>query len=547
MRAQKRTGTQRWSWLLGAVGFLLTSSFLIYALRSEVLDGGWIAVGACGSILVLSWLFIERNNLQSSAAEQGFQNNLTSVVLCAMALGVVVVINLIGIRYDQRIDLTKDKRFTLSEQSIKLLESLDIEIELLAFFSTNSEEAQNFGILKDNFKSLTDKLSITTIDPLQDPILAQQYEITQDFGTIILKKGEQTIRIEDGFGEEQVVNALVRLSSGKQHNICFTTGHRELDTTDTYNPIGMGFAAQKLTGQNYKMSPINLMREGGVPDDCEVLLIAGPQSEFFPPEYEMIAKHIAQGKHLLLMIDPTLCAPLTADMERYGVLIGDDIILEQNPKYQMMGGDESYILLDENSFDFHPMIQHGSSMILMQGVRSVSTIEGIPGVQWQKLAQTTQSSWAETDYEMGLLEPTPGEDPLGPVPVLAVGEITDPSHIIVGSVSLTQSNASQQPSTTSEPNFERKPGGKMIVLGSSSLVSNAMISVGPANLDFFLNSIAWLVGEEAQLSERANDNDVPTLQLNELQALLVWIFSILIAPGIFLIGAINTWRTRRER
>ena len=257
-----------------------------------------------------------------------------------MAPGVAVVINLIGIRYDQRVDLTKDKRFTLSEQSSKVLEALNTEIELLAFFSTQSEEAQNFRILKDNLSSLTDKINITTIDPLQDPILAQQYDITQQFGTIVIKQGEQIIRIEEGFGEEQIINALVRLSSGTQHNICVSTGHRELDTADTYNPIGMGFAAQKLTGQNYRLTPINLMREGGVPEECEVLLIAGPQSEFLPPEYEMVAKHIAEGKHLMLLIDPTLSTPLTADMERYGVHIGDDIVLEQNPKYQMMGGDE---------------------------------------------------------------------------------------------------------------------------------------------------------------------------------------------------------------
>ena len=151
----------------------------------------------------------------------------------------------------------------------------------------------------------------------------------------------------------------------------------------------------------------------------------------------------------------------------------------------------------DEHLDAHPMIQM-AFMIPMQGVRSVSPLR-VFRFSRQELIQPR--AWAETDYQMGVLEPTAGEDRLGPIPVVAVGEVTDPDQIIVGSLSLLTSAEAEQAEVT-EPELTRKNGSKIIVFGSSSLISNAMVAVG-ANLDLFLNSIAWLVGEEAQLSERA--------------------------------------------
>ena len=74
-----------------------------------------------------------------------------------------------------------------------------------------------------------------------------------------------------------------------RHAILLYTRSPELDIEDTYNLVGMGLIHDKLQGQNYSISSVNLMKEGRVPEYCEVLVVAGPRSDFFPPEYEMIA------------------------------------------------------------------------------------------------------------------------------------------------------------------------------------------------------------------------------------------------------------------
>jgi ABC-type uncharacterized transport system involved in gliding motility auxiliary subunit len=538
-RQKKRKGTETWSWLLGGIGTLLSLSFVIYALSVEAIEQHWIAIGVVGTISILSWIFIERRNLLHTSQQRGIQNHITGFLLTGLALIAIIIINIIAVRYNQKYDFTKQQRYTLSEQSISILQSIQTPIQVKTYFTTSSPSYTEFQVLQENLEQETTLLEFSNTDPLKNPLKAQQDNITSEWGTIILQSGENTMRLEESFHEETVVNALTKILTDVRHAICFTQGHQELDIEDTYNPMGMGLIQEKLQGQNYSTSTVNLMKEGRVPTFCEVLIVAGPRSDFFPPEYEMIAQHVSEGRHLFVMIDPAASHPLAADLERYGVYVGDDIILEQNPKYTMEGGDISYILLDQESFDIHPTIKD-ISMVLLQGVRSVNIQDDLPGISWTSLARTTDNSWAEKEYEMGIPEPNIGEDQISNISLWAIGEIKDPKQILVGSFSL-------KPDEDSAPTVQHKSGSKIVVIGSSSLINNAMYVQAAGNGNLFLNTIAWLVGEDAQIGNRADENEVASIEMNTIQGLLIWIFCLIIAPGIFLLGSIHTWRRRREK
>ena len=127
--------------------------------------------------------------------------------------------------------------------------------------------------------------------------------------------------MEDSFHEEAFINALIKIQSDVRHHICFTQGHQELDFEDTYTPQGIGLIMTKITGQNYNIQPTNLMKEGRVPEFCEVLVVAGPRADFFPPEYEMIAQHVSEGRHLFVMLDPAASHPLACRFRKiWGIL-----------------------------------------------------------------------------------------------------------------------------------------------------------------------------------------------------------------------------------
>ena len=68
----------------------------------------------------------------------------------------------------------------------------------------------------------------------------------------------------------------------------------------------------------------------------------------------------------MVMLEPLGTPNLAHDLARYGVKVGDDVVLEQNPNYQIMGGDPSYIILDKASFDMHPITEPIKAMALLR-------------------------------------------------------------------------------------------------------------------------------------------------------------------------------------
>ena len=112
---------------------------------------------------------------------------------------------------------------------------------------------------------------------------AQRYGIDR-LGTVILARGDDVERLEeDQIDEEALTNALVRLTSGVTRTVCFTTGHEERRVDDE-DLLGLAAVTFKLTQQGTVVKPIQVLRDGGVPADCDTVVVADPQVEPVPQE-----------------------------------------------------------------------------------------------------------------------------------------------------------------------------------------------------------------------------------------------------------------------
>jgi ABC-type uncharacterized transport system len=582
-----------WSWTLGFLGSLLIVSFLVYALRVDHIETPWAIAGGIGAALVGAWLWLDRVSLGQVASSRGAKYTTTALLMVVVAAGVTVALNVLAHRYDKRWDVTSSKRYALSDQTIKVLAGLDREIQVIAFFQTGSPEQSTVEDLAGSYREHTTLLDIQFHDPVREPMLAEQYKITSAAGTMVLVAGDDEQRVESGFGEEDLTNAIVRLTSGKRHLICFTEGHGELDPDDDQGALGMGGVITSLKGQNYESRKVVLLREGAVPADCAALVVADAQVDWLAAEREMLAAWLAGGNPALVMIDPVHAPGLAADLSRYGVVVGNDVVLEQNPSYQLVGGDPSYILLDPQSFDIHEITQAIKGMTLLRIARSVAKGEPKDGLNVIELASTSEFAWAETSLDSDAA-PTPdaGLDRIGRVPLAAVVEVTDPAAIVVGSLTASAAPvagaglagvlsglaggdaaaATADPSVLVAPptdpsglaaapvdpsglntapeavttDVPRKAGGRLIVIGDSDFASNQLADQG-SNRDLLLNMVAWMVGEGDQISIRPNDAARGSLTMGLGEGLLVALGVLLVAPGLAIGGAIATWVRRRAR
>ncbi|MCP4809502.1 MAG: hypothetical protein GY884_29550, partial [Proteobacteria bacterium] len=485
------------SWLAGVLGTLLTIAFAIHRFTTGTFAVEWNVVGGLGLGLLALYLWLDRDELDEASQTPGFRNSSLAAALVVVALGITVAVNVAGQRYDKRWDWTSAGRHTLAAQSASVAQGLSSQVDVLGFFPTDSLEGAEFRDLVEAYQEHTSWVDFQLVDPIREPLLAEQLKITSSFGTIVLTHGEDQQRLEADFGEEAFTNALVKVTAGVDHVVCFTGGHGERGVDDDYGTDGLGTVVAKLQGQNYTVKAFVPIAEGGVPEPCEVVVVGDPELDLLPPEREMLAAYVAEGGALVVMLDPLHAPEFAADLARYGLRLGDDIVLEQNPAYNLVGGDASYLVLDKDSFDFHPVVSKLTGIVLLRVVRSVSLTEQLPGLNAMVLARSSTNGWAETDLET----PDPaldGADLPGPVGVMGVVEVAEAGAIEVGSRVLGAGGDTPVPAdldVREAPPVTPAAGGRVVVFGDSDFVSNELVLQG-SNLDLFLNSIAWLVGEE---------------------------------------------------
>lgn len=566
----------RFTWILGALGLLAVLAFGVHAATSDVWLVEWEAAGGVGAVLLFVSLWADRNTLRQYLQSRGAQYSAMAWALVAVGVGVAVAANVLAQRYDHRFDITASKRHALAPQTIQIVAGLDQTVEVHAFFLPGVVEGESLRTMLDGFAEHSSMVEVHFHDPLTEPIVAREFDVTSEFGTVILKSGDDTQRLESRFDEEAVVNALVRLTAGKEHIICFTEGHEEVDPDDDTSAVGVGAAIVKLEGQNYTVRKVFPAREGHIPDDCEVVVVGDPQVDFLPAEREMLAAHVASGRSLVVLLEPTRTPGLATDLARYNIDVGDNLVLEQNPSYQLVGGDASYIVLAGESFDFHPITNPIRGAVLMRVVRSVKRLDpDMSGINVQELAKTSAFAWGEADYDKATdLQPDPGRDLLGPVPVMVVAEVSDPAVIGVGSTRVvvgdgpgradpaapldatpaapaTEAGAATEPppvepESDGVPDFTPTAGGKVVVIGDVDFATNELLDQFN-NRDLLLNTLAWVVGESDQVSIRSDDGAGGRFNMTEGQFLIVSLLSLLIAPGFAVMGGVGAWRDRRRR
>ena len=471
-------------------------------------------------------------------SRRGTKYGLNTAVALLLFLAVVLVVEALAIRHNARVDLTEGSRHTLSSQSIKVLRSLEKEVNAVAFYRTDEPAKAAAQDLLDQYAHFSSKFRSEFVDPDRHPALARRYGITT-YGTVILESGGKEEKIQ-GADEERITNALVKLLRQEKRVLYFLTGHGEGDLESTERQ-GLSQAKQALTKVAYEVKPLLLLREKEVPKDAAVLIIAGPQSDLLPTELQALEAYIKQGGKLLVLLDPFTGPGLSDFLKRYGILMGKDVIVDRLSR--AFGGD--YLLPVITQYEPHPIMKDFSLASFFPFARTVDAAEApLPGVTVQVLGRTSSGSWAETDkaaLDRGEAGYDEGKDRQGPVPVGAVATIQVESDV--------QSPKSEVPKTEKTLNHElstvNPKKGRIVAYGTSGFIANTHLNLS-GNRDLFLNSVSWLAEEEELIAIRPRQATFTPLVLTASQGRLAFWVTIVFPP----LAIIGTWITvalRRRR
>jgi ABC-type uncharacterized transport system involved in gliding motility auxiliary subunit len=489
-----------------------------------------------GLVLVLAYTASQWRELAKLFAGRQARYGTLSSVSVLVLLAILVAINYIGKRQNKRWDLTANKQFALSDQSRNVLSKLDTPLEIKVF-----AQEPDFPRYQDRLKEYTyasKRLAVEYIDPDKKPTIAKENAITQ-YGTIVFNYKGRSERVTSD-SEQDITNGIIKVVTGEKRKVYFAQGHGERDTTAS-DRDGYGTIGKALGDENYAVDKLVLAQQGSVPDDATVVVVAGPRTDFFPPEIEALKKYLDKGGKALLMLDPPEKANspplknLIALAHDWGIDVGNDIVVDVSGMGRLIGTDASVPVAA--SYQSHPITQNFKLLTAYPLARSVTPVSGgVNGHIAQGFVETSPRSWAETDIKSLL---TTGKVSLDESTGDKKGPIT-----IAAAVSATVTDT-PKPSDAPKPSEDTsKRETRVVVFGDSDFAANSALGI-QGNRDLFMNTVGWLSQQENLISIRPRDPEDRRITLTATQqANITWV-SLLVIPGaIFGAGIYNWWRRR---
>src|SRR5215475_9003878 len=167
------------------------------------------------------------NNSWMKARQTKFA--LYAVVYTLIVVAVVGTVNFLANRYNKTYDATKNKKFTLSDQTLKIAKNLKQDVTI-TYWDRSSAFTGAHDLL-DRYKNLSSKIDVQyqDVDKKRTAALAAGVKNT---GTIFINVGEKREEAKS-LTEEEITGAMVRAMKGGARKVCFvlSAGEHSLDET----------------------------------------------------------------------------------------------------------------------------------------------------------------------------------------------------------------------------------------------------------------------------------------------------------------------------
>lgn len=456
-----------------------------------------------------------KDRLTSRQAKYG----LNTALYILAAFGIAVVLNLIASRFVKQVDLTANKRFSLSQQTTQILSNVDKDIELLYFDRKN-----NFGSVRDLlelYPVASRRVQVSFVDPDREPAKATRYNITT-YGTMLVVAGERTEQAK-GVREEDITNTIIKVLRDQAKVIYFLTGHGERDI-ESAERLGYSEAKQALEDSNYQVKPLSLMQETPkIPDDATVLVLAGPSRDLLDPEAAAIKEFLMKGGRAFFLVNPFTPPKLTALLEEFGADVQNNLVVDTSGLGRLFGTDELMPLVLQ--YEAHPITKDMVNIATLFPFANAvqSSDKAVPGAEFQLLAKTTLNSWATKDVKAREVSFRKGTDLEGPLALLGAG-VYKPLDLPEGALE-----------------------GRLVVSGSPDLSANAIIGFNDnGNRDLFLNAVNWLASDEDLISVRPKDPEDRRVDLTPTQLNIIFYLSMVVVPLAVIVTGLGVWWKRRS-
>jgi ABC-type uncharacterized transport system involved in gliding motility auxiliary subunit len=486
---------------------------LVMGITAGLVSNSWPGVPlvliTVGAVLLLVWLIFS-GGMREFWGQRSTQANTSAVLTTLIVVGLFLLLNLLGTRYNQRLDLTENQVFTLAPQTLQLVNGLNQPVKVWIFEPTPNPQDRE---LLESYRRQNPQFSYQYVDPQAQPGLVEKFGVQQP-GEVFLEKGDRRQRIvtlseAERLTEQRLTNSLVQITSDRPIKVYFLQGHGERSLQAGQGSITQ--ASDGLTQEAFTPEPLNLAQADKVPDDATVLVLAGPQRKLLEQEVTALRDFSKRKGGLFVMVDPQTDPGLDEVLKDWGVTFGDRVIVDPE------GGQQAAITI-VTDYGPHPITEKLGNGISFYPLARPLILKTPAGVQGGPILLTSDRVQGQRIGADGQLTFDPAVDPQG---VLTVGA------------------ALSRPATG---------GGesRLVAIGNSSFITDGAIEQ-QLNKTVFLNSVAWLSQEENRqsLAIRPKQPNNRRILFSPQQTLALVLGSLVFLPLIGVFMAIGVWWRRR--
>jgi ABC-type uncharacterized transport system involved in gliding motility auxiliary subunit len=445
------------------------------------------------------------------------QLRIQSGVFLLLFIALLVLLAWLSQRYPVTIDMSSNQRNSLSQETVRLLENVDAEIEVTLFITPINERKPALEKLFKRYRQLQPNIRVQSLNPELHPDLLRTHDIRYD-GEVLLQYRGRSEKITQ-ISEANVSNAIQRLLRQGERWLVFLQGHGERNPYGEANHDYSLFATQ-LASKGYTVEDLTLSQIGSIPDNTDVLVLASPQVALLPGEIRLLQEYIDGGGNFLWFADPEQAVD---GLEMLGESLASGFVpgIIADPNSQIMGLERiDFVLIGD--YPRHPITNNLSSLSLFPKAQGVE-FYGDENWQRQNFLQSDIRSWNETGDIDGDVHQGDNDD-----------EISGPLTIGM-SLARSQQDANGQL-------FEQR----VVIVGDADFLANSYLGNG-SNLDIGINLINWLSHDDRLISINPRPAPDTRLELSTTEQLAIAVFFLLLLPLGLLISGLRIWLKRRKR
>ena len=537
-------------------------------------------------------------------ADKRIRYGANTLAFVALIFGILVLINFLSARRFVRLDLTEDKRYTVSKSTKDVIKNLDDIVTITVYFST--EPARVGQILQDirdvleEYNAFSRRLQIDYINPA-DMDDAEKQELRfkgiQEVPINVFEKDKAVIAnvymaISIGYsGKEEVLpvvqstanleyeltSTIVKVTTKDAKTVGFLTGHDEYDiNAQTQANQQLRQLLDKNADGQYNITTVDLQPGEPVDPSVSTLVVAGPKQMLTETEKYEIDQFIMRGGRALFLIDPITIQPDTLQgtplatglndlLQHYGIKLGNNVIGDRRLHDSVQFGDRRmtyiqpyiyWVKIHRSNFSKENSITSQLEELTLAWTSSIETVQK-EGISATPLAKTTEFGQSfQGVYNLSPRTPIPPPTDLQVYTVAAALEGKFKSFYADKEIPTTESAADPEveneddksntpPETEDRTTITDSTDTQIIVVGTGEILTR----LTPKGAKFFLNCIDWLTLGDTLIGIRSQS--ITIRPLNEISGLTKNFIKYLCTIGIpllvVIIGLIRYLLKRRVK